>query len=69
MARDAEKPASSDKGKGKASEQVNGTKNDENGQNKTNGVDSKDVTKIDLPEGKMLGDNQSNPSTASFTDS
>ena len=52
MARDAQKPASSDKGKAKASEQTNGTKDDENGQKNTDGIKSKDGTKVDLPEGE-----------------
>ena len=52
MAKEAEKPPSSEKGKAKATEQPNGVQEGENGQKDKNGVKSKD--EVDLPEGKEL---------------
>ena len=54
MAREAEKPSSSEKGKAKATEQPNGAQEAENGQKDKNIAKSKDETKVDLPEGKEL---------------
>lgn len=52
MAREAEKPFGSEKGKAKAIEQPNGAQEAENGQIDKNGTKPKDEAKVDLPEGK-----------------
>ena len=66
MARDAEKPTSSEKGKAKATEQVNGVQGGENGQKNTDGVNSKDGTKVELPEGKTIGEKTLSPFAAFY---